>query len=272
MSSETGEQKATPSVEEDPTYFELHAYTGATKHMGGLSTTKELIELCSIDEDTYVLEVGCGVGATACYMAKKLGCRVLGVDIRPSMIERAKERASRERVEDRVEFRMADATDLPFEDATFDVVLVESVTTFIDDKASAIREYARVAKPGGCVGLNEEIWLKTPPPQEMVDYAARTWDIHIEIVTLDRWVDLLEASGLKVTLASPRTFEAMTNVSELARYGCRGFLTMLWRTTKLYFTSAAFRKYMRDRRQRLPKGIWDYLGYALLVGRKPARA
>lgn len=42
---------------------------------------------------------------------------------------------------------------------------------------------------------------------------------------------------------------------------------MLWRSAKLYFTSAAFRKYMKDRR-RLPKGIWDYLGYALLVGRK----
>jgi ubiquinone/menaquinone biosynthesis C-methylase UbiE len=240
--------------------------------MGGLSATKELIELCGVGEDTYVLEVGCGVGATACYMAKRLGCRTLGVDIRPIMIQRANERAKTERVQDKVEFRVADATDLPFGDATFDVVLVESVTTFIDDRTSAISEYARAVKPGGCVGLNEEIWLKTPPPQKIVEYAAKTWDIHTEIVILNRWVDLLETSGLNVTLASPRTFEAMTEVSELARYGCRGFLTMLWRTTKLYFTSSAFRQYMMDRRQRLPEGIWDYLGYALLVGRKPARA
>lgn len=267
MPAGTSEDKAKPSVEEDPTYFELHAYTGATKHMGGLSTTKELMELCGIDEGTYVLEVGCGVGATACYMAKEIGCRVLGVDIRPSMIERAKERAAREHVEDRVEFRVADATNLPFEDGFFDAVLVESVTTFIEDKTAAIQEYARVLKPGGCVGLNEEIWLKTPPPQEIVDYAAKTWDIHTEIVTLDRWVKLLEASGLEITLASPRAFGVMTNVSEMARYGCRDFLTLLWRTTKLYFTSAPFRQYMK-KRGRLPRGIWDYLGYALLVGRK----
>jgi arsenite methyltransferase len=238
--------------------------------MGGISTTKELIEPCGIEEDTYVLEVGCGVGATAYYMVKKLGCRVLGVDIRPSMIERANERANREHVQDRVEFRVADATDLPFEDVTSDVVLVESVTTFIEDNASAIRECARVVMPGGCVGLNDEIWLKTPPPQEMVDYAAKTGDIHTEIFTLDRWVDLLKASGLKVTLASPRPFGAMPNVSELARYCSPGFLTMLWRTTKLYFTSYAFRQYMMAR-WRLPKGIWDYLGYALLVGRKRSR-
>ena len=271
MSSETGDQKAAPSVEENPTYFELHAYIGATKHMGGLSATKELIELCGVGEDTYVLEVGCGVGATACYMAKRLGCRTLGVDIRPIMIQRANERAKTERVQDKVEFRVADATDLPFGDATFDVVLVESVTTFIDDRTSAISEYARVVKPGGCVGLNEEIWLRTPPPQEIVDYAAKTWDIHTEIFTLDRWMILLGASGLEVTFTSPRTFQAMTDVSELARYGCRDFLTLLWRTSKLYFTSYAFRQYMMAR-WRLPKGLWNYLGYALLVGRKPARA
>jgi ubiquinone/menaquinone biosynthesis C-methylase UbiE len=267
MPNETNERQPASSVEEDPTYLELHAYTGATKHMGGLSTTKELAELCGIDEGTYVLEVGCGVGATACYLAKKLGCRVIGVDIRPSMIERAKERAARQHVEDKVEFRVADATDLPFADGSFDVVLVESVTSFIEDKAAAIGEYARVLKPGGHVGLNEEIWHQTPAPPEMVEYTAHTWDVQVEILTLQGWVELLEAAGLTVTTASPRRFSARSDFSELARYGCRDFLTMLWRTTKLYFTSSAFRKYMRERRG-LPKGIWDYLGYALLVGGK----
>jgi len=270
MPDETNQHQQTPSVEEDPTYFELHAYSGATKHMGGLSTTKELIELCGIDERTHVLEVGCGTGATARYLAKKLGCRVMGVDIRASMVERATERAKRARVEDRVDFRVASATDLPFEDATFDVVLLESVTTFIEDKSAAIGEYARVVKPGGCVGLNEEIWHKTPPPREIVEYAAQTWDVQAEIPTLKDWEELLKASGLTVELASPRRYGPLTDLSEIARYGCRDFLTLLWRTVKLYFTSPAFRKYMRERR-RLPKGIWDYLGYALLVGRKQAR-
>jgi arsenite methyltransferase len=254
-------------VAEDPTYLELHAYTGATKHMGGLSTTKELIGLCGIDQDTYILEVGCGVGATASYLARKLGCRVMGVDIRPSMIERAQERAARAKVEDRVEFKVADATDLAFDHASFDVVLAESVTTFIEHKAAAIGEYARVLKPGGRVGLNEEIWHQTPVPPEIVEYTAHTWDVQVEILTLEGWVELLETSGLTVTTASPRRYRPLTDASELARYGCRDFLTMLWRSTKLYFTSAAFRKYMKDRRRRLPKGIWDYLGYALIVGR-----
>lgn len=267
MPDETKVHRGTPNVAEDPTYLELHAYTGATKHMGGLSTTKELLGLCGVAETTYVLEVGCGVGATARYMAQKLGCRMMGVDIRPSMIERAQERAARAKVQDRVEFKVADATDLPFDDASFDVVLVESVTTFIEDKAAAIHEYARVLKPGGCVGLNEEIWHQTPVPPEIVEYTAHTWDVQTEILTLEGWVELMETSGLTVTTASARMYGPLTDFSELARYGCRDFLTMLWRSAKLYFTSAAFRKYMKGRR-RLPTGIWDYLGYALLVGRK----
>ena len=266
MPDETSQQQA-PSLEEAPTYLELHAYSGATKHMGGLSTTKELVGLCGVNEGSYVLEVGCGTGATARYLAQKVGCRVLGVDIRSSMIEQARERAARAGVQDRVEFRVADATGLPFEDDTFDAVLVESVTTFIEDKAAATGEYARVLKPGGCVGLNEELWHQTPVPPNIVEYVAFTWDVQTEIPTLQGWEELLKASALSVELASPRRYGALTDMSELARYGCRDFLTMLGRSAKLYLTSRAFRKYMRERR-RLPKGIWDYLGYALFVGRK----
>jgi SAM-dependent methyltransferase len=65
----------------EPSYFELQAYVGTTKHMGGFETTKALIELCHINKDTYVLDAGCGVGATACYLAKRYGCSVVGVDI-----------------------------------------------------------------------------------------------------------------------------------------------------------------------------------------------
>ena len=56
-------------------YFELQGMFGATKHGGGLKATRELVELCHIDEDKHVLDVGCGPGLTACYIAKEAGCR-----------------------------------------------------------------------------------------------------------------------------------------------------------------------------------------------------
>jgi len=159
------------------TYLGVQAYLGTTKHMGGLAATRELIELCHISPDTAVLDVGCGVGATACYLTKQVGCSVVGVDVSGAMIAQAEKRARREGVEGRVEFRQADAQDLPFESGRFDVVLCESVVVFTEAKQRALSECARVAKPGGYVGLNEMTWLKVPPPPEIVEYAEHTWEL-----------------------------------------------------------------------------------------------
>ncbi len=66
---------------------------GFTKHMGGLKATRELIELCHTNKDKYVLDVGCGVGITACNIVKRYSCKVVGVDISEEMIARSNERA-----------------------------------------------------------------------------------------------------------------------------------------------------------------------------------
>lgn len=75
-------------------YFELQSQMGISKHGGSLRTTDELVELCHITKDSLVLDVGCGVGITPCYLAKKYGCKVVAVDISEKMIEWAKQRAS----------------------------------------------------------------------------------------------------------------------------------------------------------------------------------
>ena len=136
-------------MKNQPSFFDFAAEVGLTKHIGGLEATEALIELCHIGKGSYVLDVGCGVGATPCYLAKRYDCRVVGVDISARMVERSRERAEREKVADVVEFRVADAQDLPFDDDLFDAVITESVTAFPEDKQKAVDEYARVTKPGG---------------------------------------------------------------------------------------------------------------------------
>jgi len=84
----------------------------------------------------------------------------------PRKVERSRESAQRENVTDKVEFRIADAQNLPFEDAVFDAVITESVTAFLEDKQKAVCEYARVTRPGGYVGL------KVPPPPEIMAWAV----------------------------------------------------------------------------------------------------
>ncbi len=259
-------KKQLPQEIPELSYFELQAYIGTTKHMGGFETTKALVELCHIGQDTYVLEVGCGVGATACYLAKTYGCRVVGVDLRESMIARSNERAQRESVEALVEFRVADAQDLPFDDAHFDVVIGESVLTFIKDKQRVLNECARVTRPGGCVGLNEELWLETPPAQ-LVEGVRHIWDIKPDIPTLEGWMGFLENAGLRDIVVQTYKFSTRRESTQVQRYRFQDMWRMFYRTLFLYIKNPAFRKYMA-KRQRLPKDIFRYLGYAVFVGRR----
>jgi ubiquinone/menaquinone biosynthesis C-methylase UbiE len=249
-----------------PTYFELEAYVGTTKHMGGLATTDELVRLCHIDKDAYVLDVGCGVGATACYLAKTIGCNVVGVDLRESMIARAHERLARENLAEKVEFKVADALDLPFEDAHFDAVFSESVATFVEDKQRVANEYARVAKPGGYVGFNEEIWLKAPPPGLDEDIRI-VWEIESGLPTAEGWRALLEGAGLHDITVQTYEFDARREATQIKRYRLADMWKMTYRTLVLYLKSSEFREYMKERR-RIPKNIFEYLGYGLFVGRK----
>lgn len=254
-------------AEPDLSYFEVQAYIGATKHMGGLRSTRELIELCHMGKGAYVLDVGCGVGATPCYLAKRHRCRVVGVDISGRMIARASGRAKRGGVEDRVEFRVADAQNLPFEDALFDAVICESVVTFIEDKQGALSECVRVTKPGGYVGFNEELWIESPPPAEVVEVAERAWGITDEILTSDDWTRLLEGSGLRDVVVRPHKFNTWRESTQVTRYAFGDLVGMLCRVLSLYVKIPAFRKYMKKTRW-LPRGLFDYLGYGLFVGRK----
>ena len=81
-------------------------------HPGGLDTTKELARLCQIGKDTSVLEVASGTGESACYLSASLEACVVGIDSSDSMIERAKQKAERRKLE--IEFEKADAHQLPF--------------------------------------------------------------------------------------------------------------------------------------------------------------
>ena len=245
-------------------YFEIQAHMGTTKHLGGFDTTRELIGRCQIDGDDYVLEVGCGVGATACYLAKHYGCRVMGVDLRESMIARANERAEREGVRDVVEFRVADAQSLPFDDGTFDVVFCESVATFIEDKQRVANELVRVTGPGGRVGLNEDVWLN-PPPDGLAEQVKVLWDIEPDIPTAVDWLAWLGNAGLRDVEHTVYEFDTRREATQLKRYRFRDIFLMFYRTLLLLLRSAAFRAYMSGRK-RAPKDLFKYFGYALFVG------
>ncbi len=251
-------------------YFEIQANLGITKHMGGLKASQELIELCHIGEGKYVLDVGCGIGKTPCYIAKRHSCKVVGVDISQRMVDRSRERAKREGVENKVKFMVADAQNLSFEDDVFDMVIGESINAFVKDKQRAISEYVRVAKPGGYIGLNECTWIRTPPPMELVDSLYRTMG-EAEFLTSDGWKELLEGSGLtdiEVRTYKVRALEQWIN--EIRWFDIRDFLEAWYRFLFQCITSSAYRKFAKEvlaASNSLFK-FFKYMGYGIYIGRK----
>jgi ubiquinone/menaquinone biosynthesis C-methylase UbiE len=252
-------------------FFDFAAELGLTKHLGGQGATKELIDRTRITPLSYVLDVGCGVGTTSCHLARCMGCRVVGVDINPSMVERARERARRKGIELLVDFQTADASRLPFPDDTFSAVLSESATAFLPDKLRALQEYARVTKPGGFVGLNESTWLQLPVPPQIQAWARQDVGANASPLLPEAWARLLEEAGLEgifYRTSAISTQEESRGILE--RYGWGGFLGMLWRALKLYLRSPAYREFLASIRQEsiVPSGLEDYLGYGIYIGKK----
>ena len=259
-------------MSEKPTFFDFAAEVGLTKQIGGVGATEELAALCGIGPDSYILDVGCGVGITPCFLAKRYGCRVMGVDILPGMVERSIERVRREELSHRVEIRQADAQDLPFEDETYDTVITESVTAFPPDKQKAVNEYARVVKPGGTVALNESVWIQYPPPEEIAIWASQELGANIAPLTPERWKELLVNAGLQVIRESTRRIDLRDESRGLVnRYGCGGAMGILARMIRLYAVNPAYREFTKQVRQKgvTPAHLEDYFGYGIFTGKKP---
>jgi SAM-dependent methyltransferase len=109
--------------------------------------------LCSktgIGNSDTVLDIGTGTGNAAIAAARQ-GCRVVGVDVSPELLDQARRRAQQENLE--IEFIEADALNLPFEDSAFDAVLSTFGIMFAAPHAAAASEMFRVCRSGGKIGL-----------------------------------------------------------------------------------------------------------------------
>jgi ubiquinone/menaquinone biosynthesis C-methylase UbiE len=247
-------------------YLDLQAHVGITKHIGGRAATDRLLADCHVENAREVLCVGCGIGVSTAYIAKKFDCHVVGVDISDKMIEWARLRAKRERVESKIEFRTADIQDLPFQANRFDAVIVESVVSFVTDKARAIRECVRVTKPGGYVGLNESYLTQALPP-ELSEMVGRTLG-GIEMPMLETWQALWDASGLQERVLQTYSIDARQEVSDRIRWiGVRWTLEAFARLFRLYLTRPEVRVSVREQ-YGSTSDVLGKLEYALFVGRK----
>jgi arsenite methyltransferase len=111
-----------------------------------------------------VVDVGCGAGIDSLIAAKKVGPdgRVIGVDMTPSMLKKARF-AAHEAELNNVEFRVGYAESLPIDECWADVVISNGVLNLMPDKDTALQEMSRVLKPGGRLQIGDILVQKTVP-------------------------------------------------------------------------------------------------------------
>jgi ubiquinone/menaquinone biosynthesis C-methylase UbiE len=118
-------------------------------HVRGREATAELAGRASLKPGSRVLDVGCGLGGSARYLAAEHQCQVNGIDLTQEYVDVANALAGMVGLSDKVAFRQASALEMPFGDGSFDVVWTQHVQMNIADKRAFYREIARVTSPKG---------------------------------------------------------------------------------------------------------------------------
>lgn len=115
-------------------------------------------DMLALTPESSVLDVACGSGGPALFMAQTVGCHVTGVDINENGITNAKEMATAQSLGERLRFQLVDASQpLPFDDASFQaIVCIDSINHF-RNRGTVFREWYRVLKSGGRVLFTDPI-------------------------------------------------------------------------------------------------------------------
>ena len=160
-------------------------------------TNQIMAQAVNLTPDTRVLDLGCGYGATARYLAANYGCPITATNISENELELAWERTLEAGLENLIEYEYGDFHDLIYADDSFHVVWSQEAFLHAADKSKVLAEANRVLLPGGTLAFTD-ILVRSGTPE-----ADRT-RIYDRVKSSDMW-DLadyqkaLEALGLDVT-------------------------------------------------------------------------
>ncbi|WP_353947999.1 class I SAM-dependent methyltransferase [Sporolactobacillus sp. Y61] len=192
-------------------YIDFLAQLGVDHaHPGGRSLSEAIIRTLPIQAVDDVLDIGCGTGATAQYLADQTKASVTGIDLHPQMVKAAKKRSEQSLNPFRVVHGSAES--LPFRDRAFDWLFSESVTAFTHLPRS-LPEYFRVLRSGGqlfAVEMTVEQKLPEQDKRKICDFYGVP-----DLYTTTEWENQLKKSGFsEVYVLEGKDFFFRQKISE----------------------------------------------------------
>jgi SAM-dependent methyltransferase len=161
--------------------------------------------IAGLKKGEVVLDLGAGAGFDCFLAAEQVGPKgkVIGVDMTPEMVEKARDIAKKRGVRN-VEFRLGEIEALPVADASVDVVLSNCVINLSTDKPQVFREVHRVLKPGGHIAISDLALTKELPPKVRENVAAYVGCVGGALLVKDyeRAVKDSGLKGVKLTVKS----------------------------------------------------------------------
>ena len=158
-----------------------------------IKRAEKLLSLVNVEEGQNLLEVGCGNGAVSKHIAKKYRLNVTGIDVDPEQIQLAQENIDNI---SNIRFLRVDATNLPFPDDDFDIVLSFGVTHHISNWLDALEEMRRVLKPKGYFIYYDLIYPK------LIAKLGRSFKHSYGITTMHDLDSFIQRNGFSVIHAS----------------------------------------------------------------------
>ena len=136
--------------------------------------------------DSEVLEIGTATGFTAIELCRATRARVTAIDLNAGSLLEASRRAEKLGLASKISFERQDATNLPYEEGAFDVVLCGNVTSLVSNRERALQEYIRVLKPDGYLVAMPMYYLRHPP-DDLVRNVGRAIGVDLRVQFQSEW-------------------------------------------------------------------------------------
>jgi ubiquinone/menaquinone biosynthesis C-methylase UbiE len=155
-------------------FWELHSDLLQQAPGSDELTRQVLAGLPRLGADARILDVGCGPGRQTLVLARETEAQVVAIDLLPPFLEGLRARAEAAGLSDRIEARQMSMTDMPFDDASFDLIWSEGAIYNMGFE-NGLRAWRRLLRTGGHVAVTEACFLVPEPAKQAADFWAESY-------------------------------------------------------------------------------------------------